>query len=104
MDGKRRIRQLTTGMHVFAAMWIAVMVSAFPGEEDSAVSGIPRSDGRKVVFTNRIGRRAALYDLRDVEKPRLMGAWKFSGNPDLAVFHGGKVIIPCGYQGVLMQK
>ena len=28
MDGKRRIRQLTTGMHVFAAIGIAVMVSA----------------------------------------------------------------------------
>ena len=51
-----------------------------------------------------MNRRAALYDFKDAHKPQLLNAWKFSGNPDLARFHNGKVIIPCGYQGVLMQK
>ena len=77
---------------------------AFPDEKDSAVSGIPRSDGRRVAFTNRIKRRAALYDFEDAQNPRLLAAWKLSGNPDLAQFHKGKVVIPCGYQGVLLQK
>ena len=57
---------------------------AFPDEKDTAVSGIPRSDGRRVAFTNRIKRRAALYDFEDAQHPRLVGAWKLSGNPDLA--------------------
>ena len=77
---------------------------AFPDEKETAVSGIPRSDGRLVAFTNRIKRRAALYDFEDAQHPRLLAAWKLSGNPDLAQFHNGKVVIPCGYQGVLLQK
>ena len=77
---------------------------AFPGDANTAVSGIPRSDCRRVVFTSRIRRRAALYDFEDAQHPRLLGAWKFSGNPDLAQFHTGRVVIPCGYQGVLLQR
>ena len=78
---------------------------AFPGEGAlSRISGIPRSDGKSVVFLSRITRRGALYDFTDAENPRLVRSWKFSGNPDLAVFHDGKVMIPCGYEGVLLQK
>ena len=77
---------------------------AFPGDANTAVSGMPRSDGRRVVFTNRIRRRAALYDFEVALHPRLLAAWKFSGNPDLAQFHKGRVLIPCGYQGVLLQR
>jgi hypothetical protein len=79
--------------------------AAFPGEgRGDAINGIPRSDGKRVVFTSRIERRAALYDFTDAEHPTLMNAWKFSGNPDIADFHAGKVVIPCGYAGVLLQK
>ena len=81
------------------------MPIAFPGNGwRSAINGIPRSNGRFVVFTNRINRRAALYDFADAEKPKLVRGWTFSGNPDLAVFHGDRVLIPCGYEGVLLQK
>ena len=80
------------------------LAPAFSGDKDTAVSGIPRSDGRRVVFTNRFNRRAALYDFEDAQNPRLLKAWKLSGNPDIAQFHGGRVVIPCGYQGVLLQK
>jgi hypothetical protein len=38
------------------------------------------------------------------EKPVLVKHWKVSGNPDIAQFHKGKVVIPCGHQGVLLQK
>ncbi len=79
--------------------------AAFPGDGRSdAISGIPRSDGKRVVFTSRISRRAALYDFTDAERPKLLTAWKFSGNPDIADFHAGKLVIPCGYAGVLLQK
>ena len=78
---------------------------AFPGERGQAdINGIPRSDGRSVVFLSRITRRGALYDFTDAENPKLVRSWKFSGNPDLAVFHDGKVLVPCGYEGVLLQK
>ena len=78
---------------------------AFPGKDGHrGFTGIPRSDGTRVIFTNRIHRRAALYDFTDVKSPKLLGAWKLSGNPDIADFHDGKVVIPCGYAGVLLQK
>lgn len=77
---------------------------AFPDERRGMIDGIPRADGSRVVFTSRILRRAALYDLQDVKNPKLVKAWKFSGNPDIAVFHRGRVVIPCGYEGVLLQR
>ena len=50
------------------------------------------------------GNNVALYDFADPEKPVLVKHWKVSGNPDIAQFHKGKVVIPCGHQGVLLQK
>ena len=66
--------------------------------------GIPRSDGRLVAFTTRINRVASLYDFADPSHPVPKAAWTLSGNPDLAAFHKGRVIIPCGYQGLLLQR
>lgn len=78
---------------------------AFPKDgRRGDISGIPRADGNHVVFTSRILRRAALYDLSDLKTPKLIKAWKFSGNPDIAAFHCGKVVIPCGYEGVLLER
>lgn len=75
-----------------------------PSSGGKAVSGIPRSDGTNVVLTCRIGRTAALYDFSDPTAPKFRKKWKFSGNPDLAAFCRGKVVIPCGYAGVLLQR
>lgn len=77
---------------------------AAPGSEWKLNDGMPRSDGRLVVFTNRIWRRATLYDFSDMDNPIPLAAWKFSGTPDIAQFHKGRVVIPCGYQGVLLQR
>ena len=76
-----------------------------PVPDGKKVQGIPRASGDGlVVLTDRIRRRVALYDFKDPENPKLLKFWKVSGNPDTAVFYKDKVIIPCGYQGVLMQK
>ena len=78
-------------------------VKPLPGPQ---LSGIPRKDpnGTRVVKTCRINREVALYDFADPEKPQFLKHWKVSGNPDIAAFYKGKVIIPCGHQGVLLQK
>lgn len=74
----------------------------FPG---TRISGIPRaSEEGLVVLTSRIYRQIGLWDFQNPEKPKFIKHWKVSGNPDLAVFHKGKIIVPCGYQGVLLQK
>ena len=70
------------------------------------MSGIPRKDpsGTRVVKTCRISREVALYDFADPGSPVFLKHWKVSGNPDIAAFCNGKVVIPCGHQGVLLQK
>ncbi len=66
--------------------------------------GIPRSDGRWVVLTGRSTRRIAVFDFKDSEKPVLSRSYQVSGNPDLASFHNGRIVVPCGHQGVLLEK
>ena len=74
----------------------------FPG---GGFSGIPRvSPKKRVVLTNRINRRIGLYDFAIPSRPAKLGAWKVSGNPDLAVFYGERLLVPCGYQGLLLER
>ena len=71
-----------------------------------ACTGIPCLDpsGTRMVKTCRERREVALYDLGDPDHPKFLAYWKTSGYPEVAAFHHGKVVIPCGYQGVLLQK
>ena len=67
-------------------------------------SGIPRSDGRLVVLTNRSGCRCAVYDFSDQDHPRLLRAYGLAGNPDLAALWRGRAVIPAGHQGLLVER
>ena len=74
----------------------------FPGKR---MNGIPRvSPEGLVVLTCRIRRTIGLWDFANPEKPKFLNQWTVSGNPDIAAFYKGKIIVPCGHQGVLMQK
>ncbi len=74
----------------------------FPGH---AMHGIPRvSPEGLVALTCRIRRQIGLWDFKDPDHPRFLKHWNVSGNPDLAAFHKGRLLVPCGYQGVLLQK
>ncbi|MGN0851775.1 MAG: hypothetical protein ACI4Q3_00170 [Kiritimatiellia bacterium] len=66
--------------------------------------GIPRSDGRFVALTGRSSRRLAVFDFADADNPVLSRAYELSGTPEPAAFHRGKVIVPCGHQGLLMER
>ena len=70
-----------------------------------AMNGIPRvSPEKRVVLTNRIRRMIGLWDFSNPQHPKFIRQWKVSGNPDVAAFYKGRIIVPCGHQGVLMQK
>lgn len=74
----------------------------FPGAQ---MNGIPRvSPEGLVVLTERIRRRIGLWDFGDPENPKFLKQWTVSGNPDIAAFHKGKIVVPCGHQGVLLQR
>ena len=66
--------------------------------------GIPRSDGRLVVCTGRSARKYVVWDFADPDAPKLLRAYQLSGNPDIAVLHRGRAIIPAGHQGLIMEK
>ena len=78
---------------------------SFPQIKDVGfLGGIPRSDGRIVVCTQRSSRRCAVWDFSVPEKPILLRTYTLSGNPDLAALHKGRAIIPAGHQGLLMER
>ena len=77
-------------------------VKPLPGEP---ISGIPRCNGKGLVaVTSRIYRKVALYDFTDPAAPRQLKYWRVSGNPDYGTFYRDRLLIPCGHQGVLLQK
>lgn len=69
-----------------------------------AVSGIPRSDGKLVVCSERSVGRVSVWDFADEAAPRLLATWNLSGRPDAAVLHKGRVIIPAGHEGLLISR
>ena len=75
-----------------------------PDERGRRYSGIPRSDGRLVAVTSRNTRTLAVYDFSSPDNPTFLRAYELSGNPDLVAFWRGRVIVPAGHQGLIMEK
>ena len=73
-------------------------------------SGIPRWDGGdKVLVCNYTSMRVSLYNLANINSPAEIFTEEFSsddvgGYPEPGLFWQGKAIVPCGYQGLLMEK
>jgi len=45
-----------------------------------------------------------MADFADPTKPNLLWCEETKGYPENPVFHEGRLLVPCGYQGVLIQK
>ncbi|MBO4475919.1 MAG: hypothetical protein J5737_04275 [Bacteroidales bacterium] len=73
---------------------------------NSAFTGIPRWDGNNtVLITNFSGQYVTKVDFTNVNSPSIL--WQetdMSGNPEPGIILNGKAIIPCGYQGLLIEK
>lgn len=72
--------------------------------ETQGIRGIPRTDGRHLLISDRAWRQVAFYDVKDPAKPVCLWRTKVSGNPDSGVVANGRAFIPCGFQGLLMSK
>lgn len=71
----------------------------------SGFKGAPRYDGAgKLSINYRIGKRISLVDISVPEAPELLWREETSGNPETPIFVNGKLCVPCGYQGLLIQK
>ena len=49
-------------------------------------------------------RTVQMADFADPAKPGLLWSEETKGYPENPVFHEGRLLVPCGYQGVLIQK
>lgn len=72
----------------------------------SNYTGIPRWDGNNtVMLTNLLGRHIAKVDLSNFTSPSVAYSESdLPGNPEPGIFVDGKALVPCGYQGLLIEK
>ena len=69
------------------------------------LKGMPVWDGGdRLGLTFRIRKQVSLIDISDVASPRLLWREETTGYPETGVFWCGKLAIPCGYQGLLIEK
>ena len=74
-------------------------------ELEGKCSGYPSWDGgNRVALTSRIDKMAAMVDVTDEARPRVVWREKLSGHPDRSFFWQGTLVIPCGYQGLLLER
>ena len=74
-------------------------------ELEGKCSGYPSWDGgNRVALTSRIDRKVAMVDVTDEENPRVVWKESLPGHPDRSFFWQGKLVVPCGYQGLLVEN
>ena len=73
--------------------------------KDEDFRGFPVWDGgKRLLLTCRIRREIRLVDFSDEKKPRVLWMEKTSGHPETSTVWKGKFAVPCGYQGLLVEK
>ena len=67
--------------------------------------GMPTWDGgKKLALTYRINKQISMADVKAGVEPLLLWTEKTSGYPETPAFWNGKLAVPCGYQGLLVEK
>ena len=73
-------------------------------EVEGRCSGYPSWDGgHRVALTSRMDRRVAMVDVADEGHPRVVWKETLPGHPDRSFFWQGRLVVPCGYQGLLIE-
>jgi len=69
-------------------------------------SGVPTADGNIVVVSHRSNGNVRVYRVTKSKAKMLKGRsfLGMNGTPDRVVFHKGRMIIPCGHSGLLIEK
>lgn len=75
---------------------------AFFGIQGCALSGKPTIDGTTLYLSNRVLGTVRAVDVSRIESPRLLAELQSDEHPGPVVVHSGKVLIPAGYQGLLV--
>lgn len=72
---------------------------------DPDIKGFPMWDGgKRLSLTYRMGKQIMLLDISKENSPRVLWEEKTDGYPETPTFWMGKLAVPCGYQGLLVEK
>ena len=66
-----------------------------------AFHGKPAVRDNILVACHRVEGDVTVVDVADLTAPKLIRAFKVSGNPDVPFIGDGFVLIPAGYQGLI---
>ena len=61
-------------------------------------------EGNILSYTSRRSGTVCKLDMTEKDHPRFIEQYETGGHPELTLFHQGKMIIPCGYTGLLIEK
>lgn len=74
-------------------------------EEGKEFRGMPTWDGgRNIALTDRLNRTISMVDFPEGFAPMLLWTQQTTGYPETPIFWKKKLLVPCGYQGLLIQK
>ena len=75
----------------------------FPQGSDEGLAMFDENSKRLAV-ANRITGKTSLYDFSDAKAPKLIGRWALPSNPGVPDFYKGRLVVPCGYAGLLIER
>ena len=68
------------------------------------LGGRPSTDGKLLAVSSRHNRTVKVVDIADVAQPRLLREYALFGHPGACAFWHGRVLVPAGYQGLLLER
>jgi len=74
------------------------------GAEGIRLAGRPSAEGNRLALAQRPDRRVSLLDISDLSHPRLERQYSLEGHPGACAFWKGRLVIPAGYQGLLVER
>jgi hypothetical protein len=72
--------------------------------KDRRYGGRPSTNGRRLTLSYRDRRHLEIFDFSNSNEPKLTAEYDLEGHPAACVFHENRVIVPAGYQGLLIEK
>ncbi len=81
-------------------------VSALPayGVDGTYLNGRPSVGGDSLVVTSRHQRRVQVVNIGDLEHPVLVREYQTTGHPGACDFWNRRMVLPAGYQGLLLER
>ena len=74
-------------------------------EEGKGFWGMPTWDGgRNLALTHRLNKKISMVDVPEGYPPMVLWTDVTTGYPETPIFWKKKLLVPCGYQGLLIQK